>query len=184
MKKFLQGLSKLFLGVLLALLVMSLAGLAAARYVLTRLSSLPERPVFDNDAPIETAEAPASEPAKPVAKSEAEAPAPPEAAKDAESVAPAVAETPPENPTAEPEEKPEEALPAGAYQAVVVQSLGLVMRSGPGTSYSSIGGVDYEDNLVVLAEDNGWLKVRSDNGREGWVKGGGNTQRLDNQASR
>ena len=62
---FLIGLIKFIAGVAIALLVISLAGAATARYFLTQLSTLPERPVYDNDAPPKTAAAapPAAEPA-------------------------------------------------------------------------------------------------------------------------
>jgi hypothetical protein len=116
MKRFLIGLSKLVLGLFLALVIMSVAGLAAARYFLTRLSDLPDRPVFD-DTPAETlpADTNASTPAT------AEAEAVPDAATD-------TAET-------SEEEAQEEPLPEGAYRAAVTYPTGLIMRSGPGVEY-------------------------------------------------
>ena len=64
------------------------------------------------------------------------------------------------------------------YQVKVTYGTGLLIRSGPGNEYGSIGGVDY-DAVVDVLEESGdrWLKIRFD-GLEGWVRGKGNTQRL------
>ncbi len=80
LQDFLVGLIKFVCGVAIALLVISLAGAATARYFFTQLSTLPERPVYDNDAPAkasaptETAAAPpppaANPPAAPAAESQ------------------------------------------------------------------------------------------------------------------
>ena len=45
---------------------------------------------------------------------------------------------------AEPEPPSEPEVPEGAYNAEVIQPIGLVMREGPGTSFPQVGGVDYE----------------------------------------
>ncbi|NEP15979.1 MAG: SH3 domain-containing protein [Leptolyngbya sp. SIO4C1] len=140
---------KVVAGLFLALLMLSLAGAATAKYFITRLSELPERPVFDNDAPIQP---------------EATAPSP-------------AAQT-----VAEPEPAPEPAQSAPAdelYQAVVIYPDGLIMRAGPGTDHEQTGGVAFDQTLSVLAEDAGWLKIKTQGGRTGWVKGGSNTKRLD-----
>ncbi|MGI8936103.1 SH3 domain-containing protein [Leptolyngbya sp. BC1307] len=66
MKNFLLGLSKFVLGIILAMLVVSLAGLSMARYFMTRLAEPPERPTYDNDlpeTPPDAAEPPADSPA-------------------------------------------------------------------------------------------------------------------------
>jgi len=152
MGRILVGTSKLILGVALALLMLSMAGVATARYFMARLSVLPPRPTFANDIPV--ASAPQSPPAEAV-PSAAEAPEP------------------------LPEPEPTAVTPNG-YQAVVVQPIGLVLRSGPGTSYSQVGGVDYDTELTVLEDDpaQGWLRVQvTSNGQEGWIKAG-NTRRL------
>lgn len=156
MKGFLLGVTKLVLGVALALVLLSLTGVATARYFMAKLSVLPPRPVFDNDVvteqPVET-EAPAAPQPQPATSSQPEA-------------AP-LPETPP-----------------GSYQAVVVQPIGLVMRSGPGTEHQQLGGVDYNDQVLVLesSEDGRWIKVRvAGSGQEGWVKAG-NTQNVSEPA--
>lgn len=154
MKGFFLGIVKLIFGVSLALILLSLTGVATARYFMAKLSVLPPRPVFDNDV---VAEQPVpSEPTAPQAQPQP-SPAQPETANAA-----------PEN-------------PPGSYRAVVVQPIGLVLRSGPGTEHQQLGGVDHNEEVLVLesSEDGQWVKVRiSDTGHEGWVKAG-NTQNMN-----
>ena len=147
---FLIGLIKFVCGVAIALLVISLAGAATARYFLTQLSSLPERPVYDNDASPKPADSPAPAAEEPVVQA------------------------------SEPDtgDADEAAKPEVLYQVKVTYGAGLLMRSGPGNEYESIGGVDYDKTIDVLEESGErWLKVRFE-GIEGWIKGKGNTQRL------
>lgn len=156
MKGFFIGLSKLILGIAIALMLLSMAGVATARYFMGRLSVLPPKPLYGDEVP-----APPAEPA--AAPTEALAPAP-------AAPAPAV-EPPPEKPALEP----------GAYNALVVQPIGLVMREGPGVEFPQVGGVDVNEAVVVLEEpaDKTWVKVRVvSNGQEGWVKAG-NTRRAE-----
>ena len=51
MKNFLIGLSKFVLGIILAMLIMSLAGLSMVRYFMTRMVEPPDRPSYENDLP-------------------------------------------------------------------------------------------------------------------------------------
>ncbi|MBT9314277.1 SH3 domain-containing protein [Leptothoe spongobia] len=151
---FLVGLIKFVCGVAIALLVISLAGAATARYFLTQLSSLPERPVYENDAkPKPAADAPKADTAP---QPKAEQPA-------AETEANIASETPD---------------PQGLYQVKITYGSGLLIRSGPGNEYGTIGGIDYDETVDVLEESGErWFKIRFD-GVEGWIKGKGNTQRL------
>lgn len=142
MKNFLLTLSKFVLGIILAMLIVSLAGLSMARYFMTRMAEPPDRPTYDNDLP---------EPAPSASPSEQPADSP-------------AAATEPE-----PEDEP---LPEGSYPATVNQPVGLVVRGGPGTDYEQIGGLEYQARLVVLSEESGWLKVQMSSGEEGWIKGG------------
>lgn len=149
MRGFLVGLSKLVLGVTVALLLLSLAGVATARYFMARLSVLPPRPTFENDAP-------------PPAQSSPSNAAVPKST-------PAAAPAPTPSPT------PTPSLEAGDYEAVVVQPIGLVLREGPGTTFAQLGGIDYNDKIIVLEDspDKQWTKVRVvDSGQEGWIKAG------------
>lgn len=158
MKGFLVGLSKFVLGVVIALLLLSMAGVATARYFMARLAVLPPKPLYGSEQPAPPTEPP---PAAPTAET---APAP-------------AAEAPPPAPEAAPE--PE--LPPGSYKAIVVQPIGLILREGRSTEHPQAGGVDYNEELIVLEEpaDQGWIKVQvASSGQEGWVKAG-NTRRLE-----
>jgi len=54
---------------------------------------------------------------------------------------------------------------------VVVDALN--MRSGPGTNYGRIGGVNRGEQLIILGESNNctWLKVQTRDEVEGWISG-------------
>jgi hypothetical protein len=153
MKNFLIGLSKFVLGLILAMLIMSLAGLSMARYFMTRMVEQPERPTYENDLP---------EDQKPAAKAPEASDAQASDAQSSENTEPAA--------KTEPETKPEaekETDSADGYNAYATTDLNL--RSGPGTTYDSIGGVGTDENVTVLEEDGEWLKVQLSNGTEGWV---------------
>ena len=159
MKGFLVGLTKLIFGVSLALVLHFLTGVATARYFMAKLSVLPPKPVFDNDA---------------ISTQTGSTETPPDAAV----AAPEAAATVPE--AAAPEPPPEVENPPGSYEAVVVQPIGLIIRGGPGLEFEKMGGVDYNEEVLVLqtSEDDRWLNVRvPSSGLEGWVKAG-NTQEL------
>ena len=148
MKNFLIGLSKFVLGIILAMLIMSLAGLSMARYFMTRMVEKPERPAYENDLPED--QRPTDKPAKSPTSTEGE-----------DAVAPA--------PKPAPEAKPTASEP-NSYQAYVTTNLNL--RSGPGTSYDTIGGVGINESITVLEEDSSWLKVQLSDGTEGWISSG------------
>ncbi|MGB7085495.1 MAG: SH3 domain-containing protein [Phormidesmis sp.] len=155
MKNFLLGLSKFVLGIILAMLIVSLASLSMARYFMTRLIEPPERPTYDNDLPEQQ---PAADAPTPDGDSSA---APDSNASSSE--------------TAEETETESETEPtSGGEIATVDQPVGLVLRSGPGVDYDQIGGVAYEESVEVIAEENGWLNIVLSGGQEGWVKGGNN----------
>ena len=162
MKGLLVGLAKLVFGVSLALVLHFLTGVATARYFMAKLSVLPPKPVFDNDAiNAQTANAEEAAPNPGTAATETT----PEA-----TVAEAEVEPPPE----------EIENPPGSYEAVVVQPIGLVLRGGPGLEFEQMGGVDYNEEVLILqaSEDGRWLNVRvPSSGQEGWVKAG-NTEQL------
>ncbi|MEA5448192.1 SH3 domain-containing protein [Leptolyngbya sp. CCNP1308] len=156
MKGFFLGLSKLILGVAIALILLSMAGVATARYFMGRLSVLPPKPLYGDEMPAPEPEAAPETAAEPAVEP------PPEPAPVAEA---------PLDPALEP----------GAYNATVVQPIGLVMREGPGVEFPQVGGVDVNEAVVVLEEpaDQSWVKVRVvSNGQEGWVKAG-NTRRTE-----
>ncbi|MGF1499003.1 MAG: SH3 domain-containing protein [Elainellaceae cyanobacterium] len=145
-------------GVILAIAILFLAGTVSARYFMTRLTETPPKPVFSEER---QAAPPASDPeTEPVELPTDEA---------------ASVSEPPTEEAAVPE------LEAGAYEARVVQPIGLVLREGPSRETTRIGGVDYDDRLIILSEstDGEWLNVRLlGSGVEGWVKAG-NTEAID-----
>lgn len=154
MSRFLVILSKLILGTVLALVLVSLAGVVTARYLMGRLAVLPAKPLYGDEQSPATTTAP--NPTPPVMTAE-----------------PAPVVTPPPNPTAPPADAP--AVPTDSYEAVVNQPIGLVLREGPGTDRPQLGGLDYNQTVVVLDETTAqaWVKVRvSATGQEGWVKAG------------
>lgn len=157
MKGFFLGLTKLILGITVAFVLLSLTGVATARYFMAKLSVLPPKPVFEND--VATEQPANNEPPADAAPTEAATPEP--------AAEPATAENPP-----------------GSYPAIVTQPIGLVLRSGPGAEHEQLGGVDHQDEVLVLeaSEDGTWMKVRvGESGQEGWVKAG-NTQNVNNAA--
>lgn len=154
MKNFLLGLSKLVLGIILAMLIMSLAGLSMARYFMTRMVEQPERPTYENDLPE------ADRPQANLPEGDTEA--------DSESAVETDSETEPEDETtSEPSDGSE-------YSAYATTNLNL--RSGPGTSYGSIDGVGPDQKLTVIGQEGNWLNVVLSNGSEGWVSGNYVTQ--------
>lgn len=171
MKGFFTGLSKLIVGMSIALLLLSMAGVATARYFMARLSVLPAKPLFDNEQPAATAQDGLPTAAAPPSTDVSATPQP--------AAPPAAAEPTPEQ-TPEPAATP--ALEPGAYEAVVVQPIGLVLRAGPSTDQAQVGGVDYNDEVVVLEapSDQSWVRVRVlSSGQEGWIKAG-NTRPVQN----
>jgi|GEM_PF-2258975 len=87
-------------------------------------------------------------------------------------------ETPTEAPTAAPTEAPtaaptttQPAVTVTDYNAIMYATIGLNVRSGPGTSYASIGGYNVNDEVKVTGKcSNGWYRVDY-NGKEGYCSG-------------
>jgi SH3-like domain-containing protein len=44
------------------------------------------------------------------------------------------------------------------------------IRSGPGTKYKIVGKAEYGVVFATLERENGWVKVRHENGLTGWIK--------------
>ncbi len=77
------------------------------------------------------------------------------------------------------ESKPESELPPNAYRAEVTWPQGLSLRAEPDVNAERIGGVGFEENIIILEDsaDGEWQRVRIPGSeQEGWVKGG-NTKR-------
>lgn len=148
-----SGLSKLLLGIILTAVILFGAGVALTRYLLARLATPPPRPVFANDPSPTT-------PASPVALTQASPPSP---------------EAAPPSPESSPSPSPTE-----GYAARVTQPIGLILRDQPSREAGRIGGIEFNQQLIVLEDspDGEWQRVRLANGAEGWVRAG-NTERVN-----
>ncbi|MEH2362299.1 SH3 domain-containing protein [Nostoc sp.] len=166
----LSGFTKFILGFLLAIAVLIGGGVAVALYFMNRTGIPPAKPVFSNDSPSVKAQAPkATEPGggKPTLKARTQAQSSPSSA-------------PTESPKATPSPKP---LPSGAYRGRVSWREGLSLRSQPNQEAERIGGVGFNQKIIVLEEneDKSWQKIRLEGSeQEGWVKAG-NTEKVDKQ---
>ncbi|MEO0947972.1 MAG: SH3 domain-containing protein [Cyanobacteria bacterium J06641_5] len=159
------------------------AGSVTAYYFFTRLSATPPPPDFSEKveaseagaAPAEKAAEPAAAAAQPETQPEAQATAAatPEAK---ETPAPVEEKQAPEE-IKEPE-KPktlQEEFGEQAYRGRVTWPQGLSLRSDPSASGSRVGGVYYNDELVVIgtSSDGRWQQVHIPaTGARAWVKAG------------
>ncbi|MEZ2303339.1 MAG: SH3 domain-containing protein [Microcoleus sp.] len=145
---------KFLVGFLLAIVLMAGASVAAALYFAAKLTTIPERPVFPNDKKVvQIANAKPTSTAKASPVSES-------------------SDTPSPKP-----------LEPGAYRALVTQPIGLILRDSANRDANRIGGVGYNEKVVVLEDsaDKEWQRIRVEDGnREGWVKGG-NTEKVEGQ---
>ncbi len=157
---FFAGIFNLITGITLAIALLSTGAWFAANYTITKLTAPPPRPAFPND---KSANAPKT------------TIAPPKLVK-AKSVS---ANQPEPFITTVASASPKPKLEPGAYPARVTQPIGLVLRDAPTRDSNQVGGVEFNQRVVVLEEsaDKGWQRIRVENGdRQGWVKVG-NTQR-------
>lgn len=165
----LSGLTKFILGFFLAIAVLIGSGVAIALYFINRTGISPAKPVFSNDSPSVKAQAPkATQPGgtKPTLTP----------GTNTES-SPTSTSTPTESPKTTPSPKP---LPSGAYRGRVSWAEGLSLRSQPNQEAERIGGVGFNQKIIILeeSEDKSWQKIRlQDSEQEGWVKAG-NTEKV------
>jgi curli biogenesis system outer membrane secretion channel CsgG len=59
----------------------------------------------------------------------------------------------------------------GTSTHVTVNPATLNVRSGPGTNYSVLFGVKGGDRLEVLETSDKWIRIRTEDGKEGWTAG-------------
>lgn len=148
--RILYGLVKFLIGFLLAVAILAGGSVAATLYFVTRLTELPPRPVFENDRPIASSS--------------------PTQSKSGSGTSAAKQNT----------QGNSNSLPPGSYRARVTWPDGLILRDRPSYDATSIGGIEFNKNVIVLelTSDNEWEKVRVENSnQEGWVKGG-NTEKI------
>lgn len=168
----LSGLTKFILGFFLAIAVLIGGGAAIALYFMNRTGIPPAKPVFSNDSPSVKAQAPKA--TEPRGGKSALTP------KTQAQSSPSSTSTPTESPKAKPSSKP---LPAGAYRGRVSWAEGLSLRSQPNQESEKIGGVGFNQKIIILQEsdDKSWQKIRLEGSeQEGWVKAG-NTEKVDQQ---
>jgi hypothetical protein len=163
-----SNLLKFTLGIFLALAILIGSGLAAALYFMNRTAIPPARPTFSNDTP--AVQPPAPKPKVTVAKAKTTP-----TAKATSTPTPTAIST--ASPTPEASPTP---LPPGAYRGIVTWPQGLSLRSEPLQDASRIGGIAFNQKVVILEEspDQAWQKIRLESGEEGWVKAG-NTQKVE-----
>jgi curli biogenesis system outer membrane secretion channel CsgG len=59
--------------------------------------------------------------------------------------------------------------PSVGGETVIVKPSSLNVRTGPGTKYGIVLGIRGGDRLTVLERSEGWIRVRTASGKEGWV---------------
>jgi hypothetical protein len=164
----LGGLLKFIIGFTVAIALLFGAGVATTRYLVTRLTASPPKPIFPEELPEQNQ--PSLEGDTTVTFEET-----PESGESDLS-------TPEEaSPVSEAESVPTPAIDPNAYEARVTQPIGLVLRQGPSTETTRLGGVGFNEQLLILEEspDGQWLRVRLEGSDiEGWVRAG-NTERVD-----
>ncbi|MBE9034075.1 SH3 domain-containing protein [aff. Roholtiella sp. LEGE 12411] len=163
----LSGLLKFTLGFFLAIAVLIGGGVATALYFINRTAIPPAKPIFANDSPQVKAQAGAS----------SSTPTPGAATQSS------VDSTSTPNPTESPKIQSPKPLPPGTYRGRVSWSQGLSLRAEPNQEAQRIGGVGFNQKIIILeeSEDKTWQKIRVEaNEQEGWVKAG-NTKKVDEQ---
>ncbi|MCL6435713.1 MAG: SH3 domain-containing protein [Leptolyngbyaceae cyanobacterium HOT.MB2.61] len=153
-----SDLVKVLSGVFLAVVLIASGSFIAAQYVIAQFTALPPKPIFPNDNPSPNP----SLQAKPVKAAQAN----PAAAKPTSSPTP----SPSPSPTPSPQKRE-----ASGYRARIILSQGLNLRENPDRYAERIGGVDYNESIIILEDspDGEWQKVRVESsGQEGWIKSG------------
>jgi len=153
-----RWLAKTFTGLLLALALLSVGGYFAFSYVLSQLTKLPPKPTFPNDNPAIAKKMAQKATSKGASLPNKEADKPQEGLAETKSLE-----------TLKP--KP---LPTGAFEGTVSYSNGLVLRSGASRDSGTIGGLDFNEKVIVLetSTDGEWQKIRTVTEKEGWIRGG------------
>jgi len=64
--------------------------------------------------------------------------------------------------------------PSEGYPVRVTYPEGLILRDAPNTDAAQIGGLGYNQEVVVLeeTEDQEWQRVQMASGEEGWIRAG------------
>ena len=155
-----SGLAKFLIGFSLAIAILIGGGAVAGMYFFNKFTVVPPKPIFNNDT-LKVKRGFTST-----------------AAKAKRVTLTAKSTTPRPNPGISPQP-----LEPGAYKARVNWSEGLLLRSGPTPDAERVGGVGYNQTVVVLQEspDKTWQRIRVEGStEEGWIKSG-NVDRVEAQ---
>ncbi|MBR8831208.1 MAG: hypothetical protein N5P05_002974 [Chroococcopsis gigantea SAG 12.99] len=154
--KRLSGFFQFIIGFILGIVILA-GGATALGYVfLSRLNNNPGKPIFSEE--------------KPAAKRVKEAKVSPFKSPTVVTATPAPAESPKDEP-----------LAPGTYRARVTWSSGLSLRADASTESERIGGVGYNQEVIVIgtSNDGSWQKIRLAGGSQsGWVRAG-NLEKLN-----
>lgn len=152
-----SDLLRFVLGVVLGMALLLTGTIAAARYLIDRFTAPPPKPIFAEELP-----SPSPQPVPSVAS---------DLASSTPTPAPS-APSPSPSPRPSPSPSPNKTTPPGP-KAIVNWPQGLAVRSDPSVSAASVGGVDYNTEVVVLetSADGNWQRIWA-NGTEGWIKAG------------
>lgn len=86
------------------------------------------------------------------------------------------------SPVGEAAPSPSPTVTAPGQRARVSEPIGLVLRAGPDREAEAIGGVAFEEFIIILEREGEWERIRRElNDQEGWVRAG-NAQTVDPQA--
>ncbi|MFM7449956.1 MAG: SH3 domain-containing protein [Leptolyngbyaceae cyanobacterium] len=149
-----SNLAKLASGFVLAIALIVGGGYLMAQRLITQFMAPPPKPTFANDKPALVATA------SPAAKPTAGQPSPSPQASPQSNSSPSPAPSP---------------SPTNGYPARITLDIGLNLRSAPNRDAERIGGIDYNQRVIVLEEspDKEWQRVRVEGTNlEGWVRGG------------
>lgn len=156
-----SGLLKLLLGLTLAIALLVGGGVATALYLINKVATPPAKPIFANDKKVKAQRPLSSTTDK---RQQVSAVKPSTTPTPIQAISPKLLET-------------------GAYQARVTWPQGLLLRSEPNFEAERIGGLGYNQQIVVLEEslDKSWQRVRpEDSEQEGWIRTG-NTERIEQE---
>ncbi|MEB3211165.1 MAG: SH3 domain-containing protein [Leptolyngbyaceae bacterium] len=180
------GILRFVTGVLIALVLLFAGGAVAARYIITRLTAPPAKPIFveeqvsqptdstDSASSTDSADSTSTD-TTPASQQTNETPSEAAAASEEEPVQVFTDSVEPEPDVFEVESTEADA------DARVTQPIGMVLRQGPSQDTTQIGNLYYNDEVIVLgtSADGEWQNIRlPGSGVEGWIKAG-NTESLN-----
>lgn len=175
----LSGLAQFILGFLIGVFILTGAGAATAYWFFNRMSDAPPQPNFSEESSSETTKATKqsqsnSQPSSSQQKASSAQTAS-TASNQSENTTSEESDDESEQSESESERTVQERFGEQAYQARVTWPNGLSLRDRPSANASRVGGVYYDDKLVIIEEssDGDWQKVYvPDSGEQAWVKAG------------